>query len=297
MGKRALILGVGGQDGSYLAEILLESGYEVHGLVRHSSGNNLWRIRHLLDKITLHKGDICDGVRLAMLIDELAPDEIYNEADQDSVGWSGKAPGYQIEVTYKAVSTILETLRYMGGKVRFFQPVSSTMFGDQPYPHTETTPLKPQSPYACAKAAAFLLCQHYRREHGVYVSCGILYNHDSPRRGPDYLLQRIARGEPLWGDLSTIVDVGYAPEYMEAAYQSLQQSESRDYVIATGRGYRIADLQNWAKGLTGEPEPEFKQLAYPVLPYDCQARRILGFAPKHDALSVLKILKAERDKS
>ena len=251
--KRALIFGIGGQGGSYLAEILLDQGYEIHGLVRHSSVDNLVRIRHLLDKVTLHRGDFTDANSVERSIFDSQPDEVYNLADQDAVNWSRTAPNYQYNVTFSAVGQMLELIRsYITPRTKIFQPVSATMFQGAPYPQNESTPLTPQSPYACAKAGAFHLCRYYRETHGMFVSCGIMFNHDSPRRSEDYLVHkicrsalRIARGEQetlSLGNLEHLVDVGHAREFMGAAVAMLQRPFPADYVIATGVPHSIGEL-------------------------------------------------------
>ena len=253
--KRALILGINGQDGSYLADLLLAKGYEVHGLYRRSSVDNLWRIRHLDGKVTLHQGDLSDGASVENVIAKVMPDEIYNEADQDSVGWSHVSPDYQYDVTFRAVGRLLEFVKQT--KTRIFQPCTAMMFGDaakspQPAPQDEGTPFNPQSPYAVAKVAAYYACRHYREQHGVYVSCGILYNHDSPRRSEHYLLHktcnaavRIASGKQetlSLGNLDGRVDVGFAGDYMEAAWLALQQPKPDDYVVATGQAWSVEEM-------------------------------------------------------
>ena len=284
--KRALIFGINGQDGSYLAEILLEKGYDVHGFYRRSSVDNLSRIRHLLSDVTLHKGDLTDYGSVHRAVAECLPlHEVYNEADQDHVGWSQAAPSYSAAVTYGGVVNVLEAVRQLTPTTRVFQPVSATMFGYAPPRQDEITRLYPQSPYACAKVAAYYLCQHYRREHGMFVSCGILFNHDSPRRGSDYLLQRIARGEELWGDLETIVDIGYAREYMEAAWKMMQLESPDDFVIGTGKGYHIKDLLNGVR-----VHPKFP-LESALVAYPEKAVNAFGFDPKCDAFDVLEIVK------
>lgn len=246
--KRALILGVGGQDGSYLAELLLERGYQVHGMHRRSSTGNLRNVQHLVDRITLHRGDLLDAVSLRRTLEAANPDEVYNEADQDDINWSWSFPSYQLAVTAGAVGDLLELLR--GTDVRLFQPVSAMMFGMQPPPQSETTPLDPRSPYAAAKAAAWYLCRAYR-EKGVKVSCGIMFNHDSPNRSEDYLLHkvcaaavRIAAGKQnslAVGNLEQRLDVGFARDYMEAAILTLQH-EPGDYCIGSGRAVTVSDI-------------------------------------------------------
>lgn len=259
MSKRALVFGAGGQDGSYLAELLLSGGYEVHGTHRRSSVDNLMRVRHLLPnpRLILYRSDLTDVASTQYVLRKVRPHEVYNTADQDHVGWSESCPGYSVAVTAGGVQTILDTMRDPHlSESRFFQPISATVFGgNAPAPQTVDTPLNPDSPYACAKAHAWHLCRYYRRKYGMFVSCGVFYNHDSPRRGPDYLLQKIARGERLTGDLSMPVDVGYAPEYVLAAWRMLQHPEPLDLLIGTGRPYRIKDLVRLAEypGCDAEP--------------------------------------------
>jgi len=250
--KRALILGIGGQDGSYLADILLEKGYEVHGLIRRSSLDNTTRIKHILDQVILHRGDLTDYGSLENAVVVSNPDEIYNEADQDAVGWSRQVPSYNYDVTFKAVGNLLEIIKRFAPNARVFQPASATMFQGSPYPQDENTPLTPQSPYACAKAGAYHLARYYRQSHGLFVSTGILYNHDSPRRSEDYLVHkicksaiRIAKGEQdkmRLGNLDHLVDIGHAREFMEAAWSMLQLDQPDDFVIATGISYSVGGL-------------------------------------------------------
>ena len=319
--KRALVLGIGGQDGSYIAELLLERGYKVHGLHRRSSVDNLWRIAHVRDKVTLHPGDLTDPASLQRAWKEADPDEVYNLADQDHVGWSRNVPGYSAAVTYGAVGTLLELLAavrtpgVIHKQVKFFQPISSTVFGEVDGMVSEDTQLAPDSPYACAKAAAWLLCKHYRREHGLHICCGVMFNHDSPRRGPDYLLQKIARGvvEVANGKRTTLdlwslegwVDIGHAREYMEAVHRMMTRDKSLDYLVATGKLITVRELVQVALvlvGLKGEPEDYYvpseiecrlvKPPLRPVRTAACleRTRSVLGFEPKLDAAKVLEEL-------
>ena len=258
--QRALILGIGGQDGSYLAEILLENGYdEVHGLVRHSSTNNTKRIDHIRGHLTIHRGDICDSACLHSLIGEVAPHEVYNMADQDNVGWSHSIPSYTVDVTYRGVVNILEAIAQIGCGLpypKFFQPVSATMFGVSPPPQNEHTPFDPRTPYAVAKTAAYHICQYYRDRYNMFVCTGIMYNHDSPRRSEDYLVNTICRQairvqqgkqETIsLGNLDLLVDVGHAKEYMQAAYDMMQLDESDNFVIGIGQAMKIGDLARCA---------------------------------------------------
>lgn len=277
MSKTSLILGVGGQDGSYLADILLARGDTVHGLHRHSSVDNLTRIAHCRDRIKLHPGDVTDALALHRVIDEVGPDEVYNVADQDNVGWSRKVPSAQMAVTLRGVGNVLEAVqqcqeRRTGNPIAVFQPVSCTMFGSAPPPQNEATPLAPASPYAAAKAAAHLLCRHYRRDLGVAVSCGIMFNHDSPRRAPGYLLQDVCRQalrhyrdrqgtdrRIVVGSLDTRVDVGHAREYMGAAVKMLQQDIPDDYCIGTGEAWTIRRLLAHALATVGYDNEDARQ--------------------------------------
>ena len=287
MTKRALILGVGGQDGSFLADLLLEKGYEVHGLYRRSSHDNLKRIAHCRDRITLHQGDITDRGSVFAALRDSCPDEVYNEADQDHIGWSYRIPELSWDVTFKAVATLLEEARgFNPGSIRVFQPVSSTVFGNAPPPQDEHTPLNPMSPYAVTKAAAWHVCRYYRRVHRMYVSVGIMYNHDSPRRcNQGYLLHElvekardVASGKVhtlTVGDPDAVVDVGYAKEYMEAAWLSLQQPESGDYVVCSGQSSTVHSAAVEALVQVGVPRPRAEE----TVVADGQLKRA---GPRHD---------------
>ena len=221
--KKALIFGITGQDGSYMAELLLDKGYEVHGLIRRSATGNKRNIVHILDKITLHKGDLADATSLYRVITTVKPDELYNFADQDHVSWSYDSPDYSSDITGAAVGRILEIIRQVNPKIKFFQPISSNMFGKVVQsPQTEETALRPQSPYACAKAYAYLLCRYYRDVFNLFASTAIFYNHESPRRTEEYVTRKITKAAAciklglqkklLLGDLSLGVDFGYAPD-------------------------------------------------------------------------------------
>lgn len=262
---KVLILGIGGQDGSYLAEQLLEVGVTVHGLYRRSSVDNLQRIAHIRDQVQLHPGDLTDSASLRRVLETARPDEIYNAADQDHVGFSFTTPEQSLDVTANGVVRLLEAVRQFVPTARVFQPISATMFGDALPLQNEQTLLNPQSPYACAKAAAYHLARYYRQVHGMFVSTAILYNHDSPRRGGGYLLQKIARGVvqvargksealQLDGDLSLHVDIGYAGDFMRAIPQILRLSQPDDFVIGTGTSYTIRELVTAACHAAGVPD-------------------------------------------
>ena len=253
MSTKSLILGVGGQDGSFLAEELLSRRHEVHGLYRRCSTTNLTRVSHILNKITLHKGDLSDPLSLLSAVDASQADCIYNMADQDDVRWSGHVPSYNIDVTAGAVANLLEITKRR--KIRMFQPVSSTMFKPSLRPLDELSELKPNSVYACAKACAYHLTRLYRSE-GVFASTAIMFNHDSPRRGPGYLLQRIcadakrvANGELDAIDVGipdTTVDIGYAKEYMVAVANIMELNYTSDFVLGTGIGATILEIAQYA---------------------------------------------------
>lgn len=297
---RALILGIGGQDGSYLADILLECGYEVHGLHRRTSLGNLSRIAHIKNRLILHHGDMADPQSVHRIISAVKPLEVYNEADQDHVGWSYDTPALSVDITYGAVARTLESISRINCAIRFFQPLSATIFGNAPPSQNETTPFNPLSPYACAKAGAYHLCRHYRQTHGLLVSTAILFNHDSPRRTGDYLLHKICQGVAriarkeertlTLGSLDMAVDVGFARDYMEAAWQILQQDEPDDFVIGTGCAWTIREMVEAAFGAVGIKSWEDRVILDPafnrpdagctLLADPGKARKAFGFNPK-----------------
>jgi GDPmannose 4,6-dehydratase len=250
---KALILGINGQDGSYLAEILLEKGYEVHGLIRRTATGNLRNIEHIESKIQLHYGDLTDPVSLHQIVDEVRPVEIYNEADQDHAGLSFKIPAYNFDVTGAAVGRLLEIIRHVDPKIRFFQPVTSNMFGQvSEAEQDENTSFNPVNPYSCAKVFAYYISHMYRRAYGMHVSLAIFYNHESPRRTEHYVTRKITRSvarikaglqDKLYlGDMSALIDWGYAREYMEAAWNILQLDEPDTFVIGTGEVHSVKDF-------------------------------------------------------
>ncbi len=271
--KKALVLGVTGQDGSYLAEVLLERGYEVHGMVRRSATGNTRNIQHLIDDSEIFnqcffvcRGDLADPTSLYRIISQIKPDEIYNEADQDHVGWSYDMVGFSADITGAAPGRLLEIIRQLDPSIRFFQPCTSNMFGRTETPtQNEDTPFNPQSPYACAKVLAYHLTRYYREAFGMFASTAILYNHESPRRTVEYLTRkvtravaRIARGRQqtlMLGDLSAKIDWGYSREFMEAAWSILQAPEPDDFVIATGEAHSVREWVDEAFAIVGlDPE-------------------------------------------
>lgn len=306
---KALILGIGGQDGSYLADILLAKGYEVHGFYRRSSVDNLSRIKHIIDRVTLHKGDMLDDTSLQKVICEVSPDELYNEADQDHVGWSYHSPRYSMDITAGAVASLLEICRKNLPSVRIYQPVSATIFGDAAPLQNEYTSFNPQSPYACAKAAAYYLANYYRQAFGMYINVGILYNHDSPRRSEDnYLLHEITKGavavqqgrqdKVLVGCLDMLVDIGYAREYMEASVELMQLSISDNYIIGSGQAHTIKYLAETALNMMGaevsriDVNPEFNRPGkQPTLFGDIsKIKHAIGYAPQIGVEELIEML-------
>ena len=260
--KKALITGITGQDGSYLAELLLEKGYEVHGIVRRASTFNTDRLDHLYKdplvddtNLYLHYGDLADAVQLVKLLYELQPDEIYNLGAQSHVRVSFDIPEYTGDVTGLGAVRILEAIREAGlvEKVRYYQASSSEMFGKvQEVPQVETTPLWPRSPYACAKVYAHWLTINYRESYNMHASSGILFNHESPRRGETFVTRKITRAATriklglqkklILGNLDSKRDWGYAKEYVEAMWLMLQQDEPDDYVIATNETHTVREF-------------------------------------------------------
>ncbi len=258
--RKALIFGVTGQDGSYLADILLEKDYEVHGLYRKSATGNTSNIRHLINdpqvlgkKFFLHRGDLADVTSLYRVINEVRPQEIYNEADQDHVRWSYDMVGYSSDITAAAVARILEIIKQIDINIHYFQPCTSNMFGiTVNEKQNEDTKFNPQSPYAVGKTFAYYITRYYREAFGMHASTAILFNHESPRRTPEYVTRKITQSVArislgkqdslVLGDMSARIDWGYAREYMEAAWMMLQQDKPDDYVIATGEAYSVAEF-------------------------------------------------------
>jgi GDPmannose 4,6-dehydratase len=249
--KTALITGVTGQDGSYLAELLLSKGYRVHGLVRRSSSFNTERIDHIYQgpqeaerHFVLHHADLSDGVALVNLLRDIQPDEVYNLGAQSHVRVSFDAPLYTGDVTGLSTLRLLEAIRASGVKTRIYQASSSEMFGSTPPPQNEGTPFHPRSPYGAAKVFAYWTTVNYREAYGMFAVNGILFNHESPRRGETFVTRKITRAvarikaglqDRLYlGNLDAVRDWGYAPEYVEAMWRMLQHDEPTDYVVATG---------------------------------------------------------------
>lgn len=255
----ALIIGITGQDGSYLAELLLGKGYSVHGLIRRSSSFNTSRIDHIYQdrheesqRLTLHFGDLSDGSRLVSLIGELKPDEIYNLGAQSHVRVSFDEPEYTGDITGLGTTRVLEAVRLASPKSKYYQASSSEMFGATPPPQNENSSFYPRSPYGAAKVYSYWMTKNYREAHGLFAVNGILFNHESPRRGQTFVTRKITRAaarikagkqQKLYlGNLDAIRDWGYAPEYVEGMWRMLQHDVAQDYVLATGQARTIRDF-------------------------------------------------------
>ncbi len=307
MMKKALITGITGQDGSYLAELLLSKGYEVHGIIRRASTFNTGRLDPIYEdpqasksRLRLHYGDLADGSNLARLVGKIQPDEIYNLAAQSHVRVSFDAPEYTADVTGTGTVRLLEAIRETGIKPRFYQASSSEMYGlVQEVPQTERTPFYPRSPYGCAKVYSYWITVNYRESYGLHISNGILFNHESPRRGETFVTRKITRAvaqikaglqEKLYlGNLDAKRDWGYAKEYVEAMWLMLQQDKGDDYVIATNETHSVKEFLEVAFGHAGLDwekyvaiDPRYHRPAeVDLLIGDySKARRILNWEPK-----------------
>ena len=264
MSKVALITGITGQDGSYLAELLLEKGYEVHGIVRRASLINTHRIDHIYEQLKLHYGDLTDAMSVTNLIKDIQPDEIYNLGAQSHVKVSFEIPEYTAQVDGLGTLRVLEAVRLLGMemKTRVYQASTSELYGEvQETPQTETTPFYPRSPYGVAKLYGYWIVKNYRESYGIHASSGILFNHESPRRGETFVTRKITRGlsrisvgeqDCLYlGNLNAKRDWGHAKDYVEAMWLMLQQDEPDDYVIATGEQYSVKDFVDKAAPFFG----------------------------------------------
>lgn len=279
MAKRAFITGITGQDGSYLAELLLAKGYEVHGLIRRASTFNTSRIDHLFvdphspgARLFLHYGDLSDGSRLVTLLAEVKPDEVYNLAAQSHVRVSFEEPEHTADTTGTGSVRLLEAVRLSGIKTRYYQASSSELYGDSPPPQDEDTPFRPRSPYAAAKLYSYWITKNYREAYGLFAVNGILFNHESPRRGETFVTRKITRAvaaikagrqeHVYMGNLDSVRDWGYAPEYVEGMWRMLQVDEPDDYVLATGVGITVREFLETAfshAGLDWEKHVRFDE--------------------------------------
>ncbi len=315
--KKALVTGITGQDGSYLAELLLEKGYEVHGIVRRASTFNTSRLdgiysdpHCLKHNLHLHYGDLADGSNLARLVGKIQPDEVYNLAAQSHVRVSFDAPEYTTDITATGTVRLLEAIREVGIQPRFYQASSSEMFGlVQEVPQKETTPFYPRSPYGCAKVYSYWVTVNYRESYGMHASNGILFNHESPRRGETFVTRKITRAAAhiklglqdklFMGNLDAKRDWGYAKEYVEAMWLMLQQPEADDYVIATNETHTIRECLEVAFGRVGldwqkyvEIDPRYYRPAEVELLIGdySKAKRKMGWEPKTKFKDLIELM-------
>ena len=316
--KKALITGITGQDGSYLAELLLKKGYEVHGIIRRSSSFNTGRIDHIYHapqengKLILHYGDLADAVNLVKLLYELKPDEIYNLGAQSHVKVSFDIPEYTGDVDGVGAVRILEAIREVGlvDKTRFYQASSSEMFGKvQEVPQTEKTPFWPRSPYGCAKVYAYWLTVNYRESYNLHASSGILFNHESPRRGETFVTRKITRAatriklglqESLYmGNLDAQRDWGYAKEYVEMMWVMLQQDKPDDYVVATNETHTVKEFiqetfgllnLDWEKYVKYDARYERPAEVELLIGNPAKAKQQLGWEPKVKFKELVRIM-------
>jgi GDPmannose 4,6-dehydratase len=312
----ALISGITGQDGSYLAELLLHKGYEVHGLIRRASTFNTARIDHIYQdphdpkpKLTLHYGDLTDGVGLTNLIREIQPTEIYNLAAQSHVMVSFTMPQYTAQVDAVGTVAILEAIRATKRDIRFYQASTSELFGSTPPPQNEESRFRPRSPYASAKLMAYWSTVNYREAFGIHATNGILFNHESPRRGETFVTRKISRAvaaikagkqkKVFLGNLEAIRDWGYAKEYVESMWLMLQQPESSDYVVATGIGATVKDFAatafahaglDWEKYVEIDEKYERPTEVDALIGDASKAKRVLGWSAKTHWQELAKLM-------
>jgi GDPmannose 4,6-dehydratase len=310
--RRALITGITGQDGSYLAELLLEKGYEVHGMVRRASTEKFDRIEHLRDRITLHQGDLLDHRSLTDALRHSAPDELYNLAAMSFVAVSWIQPTLTAEFTGVGVTRVLEAMREVCPEARFYQASSSEMFGKvREVPQDESTPFYPRSPYGVAKAYGHFITVNYRESYNLHATSGILFNHESPRRGLEFVTRKITwhaaaikhglRDHMSLGNLDAERDWGYAKDFVEAMWLMLQQDKADDYVIATGRTNTVRQCVEIAldeAGLTGAVEdyvridPQFLRPAEvdQLIGDPGKAKRDLGWEPQTSFEDLIRLM-------
>jgi GDPmannose 4,6-dehydratase len=302
--KVALVTGITGQDGSYLAELLLEKGYVVHGLIRRASTFNTARIDHLYTdpheggRLHLHYADLTDGSRLTTLVATIQPDEVYHLAAQSHVRVSFDEPEYTGDTTGLGTSRLLEAIRITGVPARFYQASSSEMFGATAPPQDEATPFYPRSPYGAAKVYAYWMTRNYREAYNLFAVNGILFNHESPRRGETFVTRKVTRAvariklgmqrELYLGNLDAARDWGYAPEYVDAMWRMLQADEPDDFVIATGTSYSVRDFVrlafeaadlDWQKYVRHDPRYERPTEVDSLIGDASKAKSVLGWEP------------------
>ena len=310
MSKRAIISGITGQDGSYLAEFLLDQGYEVVGIVRRSSASNLWRIRHLVDRLQLRPADLLDQLSLIRVIDEVRPDEFYNLAAMSFVPASWEQPMLTGEFNAQGVTRVLDAIRQVDTSIRFYQASSSEMFGKVlEVPQTETTPFYPRSPYGVSKVFGHYITVNYRESYDLFACSGILFNHESPRRGLEFVTRKVSDGvariklgqtdQLKLGNLEACRDWGFAGDYVRAMWLMLQQDQPSDYVVATGVSHSVKDLVaiafehvglDWQSHVKTDPSllrpAEVDQLVGDA----SRAREILDWKPSLDLATLIRIM-------
>lgn len=310
MPKKALVTGITGQDGSYMAEFLLEKGYEVHGMVRRRSSENFERLNSIRDRIQLHSGDLLDPQSMMAVLRESKPDEIYNLAAMSFVPTSWSQPTLTAEFTGVGVTRLLEAIREVCPEVRFYQASSSEMFGKvQETPQSETTPFYPRSPYGVAKVYGHFITVNYRESYGLHASSGILFNHESPRRGLEFVTRKVThlaaaiklgmRDELLLGNMDARRDWGYTPDFVEAMWLMLQQDVPDDYVVGTGIAHSVRELVDIAFDHIGldpadyvRQDPELLRPAEVdlLLADPTKANTVLGWKPKTDFESLIRLM-------
>ena len=290
MGKRAVITGITGQDGSYLAELLLSKGYEVTGVVRRSSAPNYWRIEHLLDRITLRPADLLDQLSLLRLIQEVRPHEFYNLAAMSFVPASWDQPLLTGDFNAMGVTRLLEAVRHVDSGIKIYQASSSEMYGRvREVPQTELTPFYPRSPYGVSKVFGHYITVNYRESYGLFAVSGILFNHESPRRGLEFVTRKVSDGVAriklgmathlALGNLDASRDWGYAGDYVQAMWMMLQQPQADDYVIATGKTHSVRDLVEVAFGHAGLEWQKYVRID-PALLRPAEVDHLIGDASK-----------------
>ena len=305
MSKRALITGITGQDGSYLADLLLEKGYEVFGMVRRSSTENFERIDHLTDRITLVQADLLDPTSLAEALEESRPTEVYNLGAQSFVPTSWKQPVLTAEFTAVGVTRLLEAVRRVDPGIRFYQASSSEMFGKVlEVPQNEQTPFYPRSPYGVAKVYAHFITVNYRESYGLFAVSGILFNHESPRRGLEFVTRKVSDGvariklgladELSLGNLDAKRDWGYAGDYVEGMWMMLQQDEPEDFVLATGEEHSVREFAEAAFGRVGLDHEQYVKTdaAVPAAGRGRSSRRRCLEGPRKARLGAARVVPA-----
>jgi len=310
MSKRAIITGITGQDGSYLAEFLLSKGYEVVGTVRRSSSPNYWRIQHILDRITIKQPDLLDQLSMIRLVDEVRPNELYNLAEMSFVPASWDQPMLTGEYNAQGVTRVLEAIRHVDPSIKIYQASSSEMFGKvREIPQTELTPFYPRSPYGVSKVFAHYTTVNYRESYDLFAVSGMLFNHESPRRGLEFVTRKVTDGVAriklgltdtlALGNLDAQRDWGFAGDYVEAMWMMLQQDHADDYVIATGISHSVRELVetafghvglDWNKHVKLDPKLVRPAEVEHLIGDNSKARRALGWMPTVDFAALVKMM-------